>query len=143
MTRRQRKVALIVHIALSVGRLGVSMVILTLAIALITPWGPVRYRWVPTKLITTTIAVSLSLLALPAQTGVAHSSAPAGDQAAEHHGAGVRLLIASCVSVGVYLSSPPCPCSNRRDSRGTQDARRRNGVAGGESRTTGVGRNGT
>lgn len=144
LTRQQRNTMLVVHIAVSVAWLGVSLVMLTLAITaritgsrtnahsaywamhllaqvlviplslsvlaigiavgLGTSWGLLRYRWVVTKLSLTIIAVGLSLLALPAQTGSAlHASGPDGDLAAMHS-AGSNLIIAASVSINLYLA---------------------------------------
>ena len=143
LTRTQRRVLVTLHIALSVGWLGASMVMLTLAIAarasqsgeqargaywamhlvaevlliplslsvlligigvaVIGPWGLLRYWWVTVKLIATCVAVALSLLALPALTGVAYRDALRHAVAAEHD-AGTRLIIAASVSVVLYLA---------------------------------------
>jgi hypothetical protein len=142
LTRAQRRALLTLHIALSVGWLGGSVVMLTFAIAaragsarehatraywamhliadsllvplsiavlvtgvvvaLTTPWGLLRHRWVIVKLIATCAAVTLSLSALPAMTGIAFHDAL-------HHlinaqrSVGSRLVIASTVSVTLYL----------------------------------------
>ena len=143
LTRTERKVLVTLHVALSVGWLGASMVMLTLAIAArvsqpggqarsaywamhlladvlliplslcvlligvavaaISPWGLLRYRWVLAKLIATCVAVTLSLLALPVMTGIAYQDATQHALAAERD-AGTRLIIASSVSVALYLS---------------------------------------
>jgi len=143
LTRTERKVLVTLHVALSVGWLGASMVMLTLAItaqasqpggqsrsaywamhlladvlliplsisvlliglavAATSPWGLLRHRWVLVKLIATCIAVTLSLLALPAMTGIAYQNATQHALAAERD-AGTRLIIASSVSVALYLS---------------------------------------
>lgn len=143
LTRIQRRMLVTLHIALSVGWLGASMVMLTLAIAarasqsadvarggywamhlvadvlliplslsvlligilvaVAGPWGLLRHWWVTVKLIATCVAVVLSLLALPALTGVAYRSALGGALAAEHD-AGTRLIIAASVSVALYLT---------------------------------------
>ena len=144
LSRQQRNMMLVVHIAVSVAWLGVSLVILTLAITasttdsrtsahsaywamhllaqvlviplslsvlaigiavgLGTSWGLLRYRWVVIKLSLTAIAVGLSLLALPAQTGSAlRASGPDGDLSAMHS-AGINLIIAASVSIILYLA---------------------------------------
>lgn len=143
LTRTQRRLLVTLHVALSVGWLGVSMVMLTLAItarasqpggparsaywamrlladvlliplslsvlliglavAAISPWGLLRHRWVLVKLIATCAAVTLSLLALPAMTRIAYQDAAWHALAAERD-AGTRLIIASSVSVALYLS---------------------------------------
>jgi len=143
LTRIQRRVLVTLHVALSVGWLGASMVMLTLAIAArvsqpaaparsaywamhllaevllitlslsvlligvlvaaISPWGLLRYRWVLVKLIAPCAAVLLSLLALPAMTRIADQDATQHALAATQD-AGTRLIIASSVSVALYLS---------------------------------------
>ena len=143
LARPQRRILLTLHVALSVGWLGASMVMLTLAIAaragrpgqdarsaywamhlladsllvplslsvllvgivvaVTTPWGLLRHRWVLVKLIATCGAVLLSLAALPAMTSVAYRYAIMGELAAERS-AGTRLIIAGSVSVVLYLS---------------------------------------
>jgi hypothetical protein len=143
LTRTQRRVLVTLHVALAVGWLGVSMAMLTLAIAarvslpaaharsaywamhllanvlliplslsvlliglvvaLTSPWGLVRYRWVLVKLIATCAAVLLSLLALPAMTRIAYQDATQHALAAARD-AGTRLIIAGSVSVALYLS---------------------------------------
>lgn len=143
LTRTQRKALVALHVALSVGWLGVSMAMLTLAIAarasqsdgparsaywamhlladmlliplslsvlligvavsVTSPWGLLRHRWVLVKLTATCAAVTLSLLALPAMTGVAYQAAAQHALAAERD-AGTRLIIAASVSVALYLS---------------------------------------
>ncbi len=143
LTRTQRRALVTLHVALSVGWLGASIVMLTLAIAArvsqpagparsaywamrllaealliplslsvlligvlvaaTSPWGLLRYRWVLVKLIATCAAVLLSLLALPAMTHIAYQDATQHELAAMQD-AGARLIIASSVSVAVYLS---------------------------------------
>lgn len=143
LTRTQRRLLVTLHVALSVGWLGASMVMLTLAItaqasrpagparsaywamhlladvlliplslsvlliglavAATSPWGLLRHRWVLVKLIATCAAVLLSLLALPAMTRIAYQAATQQALAAERD-AGTRLIIASSVSVALYLS---------------------------------------
>ena len=143
LTRTRRRMLVTLHVALSVGWLGASMVMLTLAIAarasqsgeqargaywamhlvadvlliplslsvlligvlvaLTSPWGLLRYRWVTVKLTATCAAVALSLLALPALTRVAYRDAIQHATAAEQS-AGTRLIIAASVSVALYLS---------------------------------------
>ena len=143
LTRTQRRLLVTLHVALSVGWLGASMVMLTLAItarasqpsaparsaywamhlvasvlliplslsvlligltvAATSPWGLLRHRWVLVKLTATCAAVTLSLLALPAMTGIAYQDATWHALAAERD-AGTRLIIASSVSVALYLS---------------------------------------
>ena len=143
LTRTQRRTLVTLHVALSVGWLGASMVMLTLAIAgrasqrpadvrsaywamhlladvlliplslsvlligvlvaVTSPWGLLRYRWVLVKLIATCAAVLLSLLALPAMTRIAHQDATQHALAAAQD-VGTRLIIASSVSVALYLS---------------------------------------
>jgi hypothetical protein len=143
LTRTQHRVLVTLHVSLSVGWLGASMVMLTLAIAArvsqpatharsaywamrllahvlliplslsvlligvlvaaTSPWGVLRYRWVVVKLIATCVAVLLSLLALPAMTQIAYQDATQHALAAARD-AGTRLIIASSVSVALYLS---------------------------------------
>ena len=143
LTRTRRRALVTLHVALSVGWLGASMVMLTLAIAArvsqpagparsaywamhllaevlliplslsvlligvlvaaISPGGLLRYRWVLVKLIATCAAVLLSLLALPAMTRIAYQDATQHALTATQ-GAGARLIIASSVSVALYLS---------------------------------------
>lgn len=143
LTRTQRRALVTLHVALSVGWLGASMVMLTLAIAArvsqraeparsaywamrllaevlliplslsvlligvlvaaISPWGLLRHRWVVVKLIATCAAVVLSLSALPAMTHIAYQDATQHQLAAAKD-AGARLIIASSVSVALYLS---------------------------------------
>jgi len=143
VTRAQRRMLVTLHVALSVGWLGASMAMMTLAfaaqadqpgahmrsaywamhlladvlliplslsvlsigvlVAATSPWGLLRHRWVLVKLLATCAAVLLSLLALPTMTRIA-------DQDATQHAltaardAGTRLIIASSVSVALYLS---------------------------------------
>lgn len=141
--RTRRRVLFSLHVALSVGWLGASMVMLTLAIAArvgqpgesarsgywamhllaealliplsltvltvgvllaaITPWGLLRHRWVLVKLVGTSLAVVLSLFALPAMTGIAYRDSIHGNLAAMAS-AGTRLIIAGSVSVALFLS---------------------------------------
>ena len=143
LTRTQRRLLVTLHVALSVGWLGASMVMLTLAItarasrpggparsaywamhlladvlliplslsvlligvavAATSPWGLMRHRWVLAKLIATCAAVILSLLALPVMTGIAYQDSAWHSVVAERD-AGSRLIIASSVSVALYLS---------------------------------------
>lgn len=143
LSRTQRKALVTLHVALSVGWLGASMAMLTLAVAArasqpggpahnaywamhlladvlliplslsvlligvavaaTSPWGLLRHRWVLVKLTATGAAVTLSLLALPAMTGVACQAAAQHALAAERD-AGTRLVIATSVSVALYLS---------------------------------------
>ena len=143
LTRTQRRLLVTLHVALSVGWLGASMAMLTLAITarasqqggparsaywamhllagvLLIPlsvsvlliglavaaasrWGLLQYRWVLVKLIATCAAVTLSLLALPAMTRLAYQDATWHALAAERD-AGTRLIIASSISVALYLS---------------------------------------
>lgn len=164
LTRAQRRLLLTLHVALSVGWLGASMVMLTLAItarasqpggqapsaywamrlladvlliplslsvlliglivAATSPWGLLRHRWVLVKLIATCAAVALSLLALPAMTRVAYQDTIRHALAAERD-AGTRLVIASSVSVALYLSltaisilKPWGPTARGRRARG-------------------------
>lgn len=85
-------------IPLSVGVLSIGV----LASAT-SPWGLTRYRWVLVKFIATCAAVLLSLLALPAMTRIAYQDATQHALAAARD-AGTRLIIASSVSVALYLS---------------------------------------
>ena len=143
VTRAQRRMLVTLHVALSVGWLGASMAMMTLAIAaragqpaahmrsaywamhLLTdvlliplslsvlsigvlvaatgPWGLLRHRWVLVKLLATCAAVLLSLLALPTMTWIAYQDATQHALAAARD-AGTRLIIASSVSVALYLS---------------------------------------
>jgi hypothetical protein len=143
LSRTQRRLLITLHVALSVGWLGASMVMLTLAItarasqsggparsaywamhlladvlliplslsvlliglavAATSPWGLLRHRWVLVKLIATCAAVTLSLLALPVMTGIAYRDATWHALGAERD-AGTRLVIASSISVALYLS---------------------------------------
>jgi hypothetical protein len=141
--RRRRRALLTVHVALSVGWLGASMVMLTLAVtarlarseeearssywamhllagtllvplsvtvlllgalvAATTPWGLLRHWWVLVKLVATSLAVILSLFALPAMTRSAFRAATTHALAAQDD-AGTRLIIAGCASVALYLA---------------------------------------
>ena len=83
--------------------LSLSVLLIGLAVAATSPWGLLRHRWVLVKLIATCAAVLLSLLALPAMTGIAYQDATWQALAAERD-AGTRLIIASSVSVALYLS---------------------------------------
>jgi hypothetical protein len=143
LTRTQQRLLVTLHVALSVGWLGASMAMLTLAIAArasqpgeqarsaywtmhlladvlliplslsvlligvltaaTSPWGLLRHRWVLVKLTATCAAVALSLLALPAMTRIAYQASIQQALAAERD-AGTRLIIASSVSVALYLS---------------------------------------
>jgi len=143
LTLTQRRLLVTLHVALSVGWLGASMVMLTLAItawasqpggparsaywamhllasvlliplslsvlliglavAATSPWGLLRHRWVLVKLIATCAAVTLSLLAQPVMTGIAYQDATWHAVPTERD-AGTRLIIASSISVALYLS---------------------------------------
>jgi hypothetical protein len=84
--------------------LSLTVLLTGISLGLGTSWGLLRYRWVVAKLSLTIVAVGLSLLALPAQTGSAlRASAPAGDLAAMQS-AGTNLIIAASVSISLYLT---------------------------------------
>jgi hypothetical protein len=175
VTSTQRRLLLSVHVALSVGWLGASMVMLVLAIAArasqpgehassaywamhlladvlliplslsvllvgvavgsATPWGLLRYRWVLVKLLATSAAVVLSLLALPAMTDAAYRAATQHALAAERS-AGTRLIIAGSVSVALYLSLTAISVLKPwgRTARGERRARQTD-TPGADSRT--------
>jgi hypothetical protein len=143
-TRRLRKALLIAHVVASVGWLGVSFAMFTLAVTarataratarhsaywamhllaevlvipvslvalvtgigtgLATSWGVLRYRWVVTKLVVTTVAVGLSVFALPTRTAVALRASSAPVDTATVHRAGTDLIVAASVSTTLYLS---------------------------------------
>jgi hypothetical protein len=83
--------------------LSLSVLLIGLAVAATSPWGLLRHRWVLAKLIGTCAAVTLSLLALPVMTGIAYQDATWHALGAERD-AGTRLVIASSISVALYLS---------------------------------------
>ena len=83
--------------------LSLSVLLIGILVAATSPWELLRYRWVLVKLIATCAAVLLSLLALPAMTGIAYQDATQHALAAEQD-AGTRLVIASSVSVALYVS---------------------------------------
>ena len=85
------------------GPLSVSVLLTGILVAVISPWGLLRYWWVVVSLIVTCVAVLLSLFALPAITGAAYDAATRHDITAELS-AGNSLLVAGSVSTGLYLS---------------------------------------
>jgi hypothetical protein len=80
--------------------LSLSVLLIGVLVAATSPWGLLRYRWVLVKLIATCAAV---LLSLPAMTRIAYQDATQHALAAARD-AGNRLIIASSVSVALYLS---------------------------------------
>lgn len=93
------------HLLASVLLIPLSLSVLSIGVlvAATSPWGLLRYRWVLVKFIATCAAVSLSVLALPAMTRIAYQDASQHALAAARD-AGTRLIIASSVSVALYLS---------------------------------------
>ncbi|RKT56718.1 DUF2269 domain-containing protein [Saccharothrix australiensis] len=127
-----RKSVLLLHVVSSVGWLGVTVGDLVLAVAAFdrpelyramallgdrvvlpmglvalvsgvvvsvgTRWGLVKYRWVLVKFVLTVIAVVATAFALRSGLHRAADGAATGDVG----GAGVDVLVASCVSLAIY-----------------------------------------
>lgn len=84
---------------------GLGAVLTGMALALCTPWGLIRYKWVLTKLIVALAAVALAVFALPIQLHNAASLVTAAHPTTHIGFVGNTLVIAPSLALCLYSTN--------------------------------------